>query len=251
MSLSNISRTFYFQRACSTSTNRIVKFFKGSSKVPSLSEHEKTLEAEEGLRKGLEEERRLEDFKRLRNVSKISASHRRQIEGKHPLQGILYPMESHHKSQAYRANMFGKYGESTGIDPGICWPTPQDLQEKQEYEKVFYDNKDLFIIMKEQSEKEAAVEEKERRREEEILKNIKNMDKSLLEWKNRINMRNKQAEKERIRKLAILKELRQEYGYEVDPDIPSHASKIAEKEAEYLQKEKEAKKAKKNAKMQT
>ncbi|QQP57002.1 Growth arrest and DNA-damage-inducible proteins-interacting protein 1 [Caligus rogercresseyi] len=86
-------------------------------------------------------------------------------------------------------------------------------------------------------------------REEAILKNIKDMDKSLQEWKNKVKMRNKAAEDARLRRLNVLKELRQEYGYDMDPNVTTHAEKIAQKEAEIIAKQKEVKKSKKKAKM--
>lgn len=42
--------------------------------------------------------------------------------------------------------------------------------------------------------------------------------------------------------LLFLFQLRQEYGYDVDPRQPQFAEKIAEKEKEYIKKEKEEKK---------
>jgi hypothetical protein len=36
----------------------------------------------------------------------------------------------------YKRRMYGLYGESSGVDPGLLWPTEKELQERIEYERV-------------------------------------------------------------------------------------------------------------------
>ena len=74
------------------------------------------------------------------------------------------------------------------------------------------------------------------------------METQIKQWRSRVSSRNQQAEKERHRREKILAELREEFGYNVNPNDNYMKERIAEREKAILKEEKEAKKAAKKQK---
>merc|ERR1712079_307729 len=79
----------------------------------------------------------------------------------------------------------------------------------------------------------------EREKEEEAQKIEKNIREKLAKqqeeikaWQKRVETRNVVADRERLKRQQILDELREEYGYEINPNDPQFASRIEEKEKE-------------------
>ena len=73
------------------------------------------------------------------------------------------------------------------------------------------------------------------------------MDKELKQWKERVAKRKAEAAKEKALKEQIFAELRQEFGYDVNPNDPQFKDKIEEKEKSLAKRLKEEKKARRLA----
>ena len=86
-------------------------------------------------------------------------------------------------------------------------------------------------------------------REKVVDDGLARMENQIKQWRTRVNSRNMQAEKDRLRKEKILAELREEFGYNVNPNDNYMKERIAEKEKAILKAEKEAKKALKKEKL--
>ena len=56
--------------------------------------------------------------------------------------------------------------------------------------------------------------------EQEIDANLAKMDREILAWKQRVEKRNAEAAKEKAVRDTIFAELKQEFGYEIDPNDP-------------------------------
>jgi len=108
----------------------------------------KTLPLIEEAPKALTEE----EIDAKRNISRVSWYHRRLINGQHP---YPEPMTWIHHTVRYKQKMFGKFGESSGVNPGIMWPTREQLQSKIEYEEICHPLTIQEMVEKKQAERKA------------------------------------------------------------------------------------------------
>ena len=78
---------------------------------------------------------RQEELERKRDKSRLRPYHRNLVHGKIP-----YPesMEWFHETVKYKRKMYGRYGQASGVTPGVMWPTKEDLEDIKEYERVAY-----------------------------------------------------------------------------------------------------------------
>lgn len=93
-----------------------------------------------------------------RNKSRLKPKHYKLLHGEIPVdpQNPYYPYES---KVAYRQRLAARYGQSSGVNQGIAWPTKRELDEMIEYEKVAHP----FTLQE-------MVEKKKKQREEEAKK---------------------------------------------------------------------------------
>jgi len=225
------------------------KLFGG--KTQDQIDHEKEIEEkikdEEAILREIEIEEREARIRRKQNRSKLHYSHRNILKGEPPQVGLHMEWDDAQMTRAYKAQMLGQFGRlKTGIDPSICWPTPEEIAEEYEKERVLYDNTTLTELI--QNDKRMQEEEKEsiKSREKEIDERLARMNIDLTAWKTRIESRKRLAQKEIDKRTKILAELRQEFGYDVNSNVPQFAEKYAaKKKKNMLKKQKKIKNEKK------
>merc|ERR1712062_337107 len=168
---------------------------------------------------------------RNRLKSKLFYSDRALLHNQQPQAGIAFDKYDEHQSPAFKSMMLARYGKSTGINPNVAWPTKEEIELQKEYEAVLYDGpKSVQDMIKE-------VHEKERLEQEQIIQVEK-------------EIREKLAKREQQKRQQILDELREEFGYEINPDDQQFAEKIAEKEKEMAKAIKAERKLKKQEHME-
>lgn len=241
---------FYFPMRNASDSSRW-KFW--SKKKDNLKEDEvETLSEVDLYHQQQEEYRKAEEMELIqlkRNKSKLSASDRQILKGEAPNIGLRFEYSRHHHSQTFKREMLGSYGaKQTGVDPGICWPTDEHLDLAKEWESLYMEKP---LIEQIKDVKTGIVKRKEDRiaREKVVDDGLARMENQIKQWRTRVNSRNMQAEKDRLRKEKILAELREEFGYNVNPNDNYMKERIAEKEKAILKAEKEAKKALKKEKL--
>lgn len=220
-----------------------VKGGKTQDQIEYEKEIQDKIDTEETILRDIEIEEREARIKKKRNKSKLHYSHRNILKGEPPQVGLYMEWDDSQKTRAYKAKLLGQFGRSkTGIDPSMCWPTPEEIADEYEKERVLYDNTTLIELI--ENDRRMQHEEKEAiiMREKEIDENLARMNKDLASWKTRIDSRKRQAQKEIDKRTKILAELRQEFGYDVNPMVPGFADKYAEKEKQYAKAAKEDKK---------
>ena len=190
----------------------------------------------------------IQDLQRKRNKSKLSASHRNMLHGLPPDQGLKYPYSKFHQSKEYRRSMLAQYGsQQTGVDPGMSWPTGQELRLAADWEKL-YQEKPLVEQLA-QVNRDIELRKADRMaREKSIEASLAKMETQIKQWRQRVDSKNKQAEMERGRRERVLAELREEFGYNVNPHDNYMKERIAEREKALIKEEKEVKKAQKKEK---
>jgi len=182
-----------------------------------------------------------EEIDAKRNISRLSCADRRLINGQHP---YPEPMSWIHHTVRYKRKMFAQYGESSGVNPGIMWPTHEELQNVIEYEEICHPFTIQEMVEKKQAEKRAAKEAIEKR-----MKYVEERMKLVDQFKEDLRLRQEAKEKEsneaKARREKLVEEVRRHFGYTVDPREERFQELLAKKEKEDKKKQKEARKIEK------
>merc|ERR1712037_596431 len=87
---------------------------------------------------GKEREVREKYIEERRNKSRLSASHRQIVKGEMPYVGSIFHLNSAHMSKEHKRSLMSKYGKKqTGVEPGQCWPTQEEVQLAREWEQLY------------------------------------------------------------------------------------------------------------------
>jgi len=197
-----------------------------------------------------EEENRKQQIEKARLKSRLFYSDRALLHNQMPQAGLEWEKNDDHRSNSFKSAMLARYGRKTGIDPSVAWPTKEYIEEQKEYESVLYDGKTLKEMIEHVEKIEREKEEKINKREQELRENLAKQEAEIKAWKKRVESRNVAADRERLKRQQILDELREEYGYEINPNDPQFASRIEEKEKEIAKLKKLEKKTKKREQAQ-
>ncbi|CAJ0592544.1 unnamed protein product [Cylicocyclus nassatus] len=157
--------------------------------------------------------------------------------------GGMPPLEFEWERQrSAQMERFGMYGLKSGVDPGICWPTVEEIEEEKaiglyrEYDTCL---REMKALKQKQKEKEAA-------RLAELEKNLKKYPEALAKFE----ASQVKAEKERdAKEIALenrIREIQEYFGYWMDPKDPRFEVMLQQKE----QEEKKAAKMARRAELQ-
>merc|ERR1739838_1267392 len=149
-----------------------------------------------------------------------------------PQAGLEWEKNDDHRSNSFKSAMLARYGKKTGIDPSVSWPTKEYIEEQKEYESVLYDGRTLKEMIEYVEQTERDKEDAINKTEQKIRENLAKQEAEIKSWQRRVETRNVTADRERLKRQQILDELREEYGYEINPNDPQFASRIEEKEKE-------------------
>ncbi|XP_076653065.1 growth arrest and DNA damage-inducible proteins-interacting protein CRIF [Halictus rubicundus] len=181
-----------------------------------------------------------DDMETKRNKSRLSTEHRNIIKGRKPYD---QPMAWFHNTVKYKRRILGKYGmEALGVPAGLAWPTPEEVEDAKEYERVGYPltiQETWQKIVEEKNRKEEAIIA----RQNQIVAKMANMENLIASVKQRVARKQMEAEQARLKKQRRLDEIRKQ--------LRATGQVTTEKMNEMLEKyEKEDKKRKKEAKKQ-
>jgi len=152
------------------------------------------------------------------------------------------PLEAKYDLQMkrLRAN-YARFGKSSRLNPGLCWPTRAEILETAEYDKIF--EPPLETKLKNAREAQMATEEQKREVEAEVDKNMANLDKWISEYYGKIEKKKAEVEALKQKKEKLIDEICEYLGYDIDPRDPRFQEAVD-------QREKEQKKARKVKKQQ-
>lgn len=142
---------------------------------------------------------------------------------------------------------YAKYGERTGINPGILWPSKEELRETAYYEKKFYPT--IGELLDNERAKRLAEAEEIKKREEEVEQNIAKLNEWRIAMLEREAKKNAAAEEARAKREEMIREVREYIGYNVDPSDPKFKEVMEMKEEERKTALKAAKKLAKQKQM--
>lgn len=174
-----------------------------------------------------------EAVQRIRDISRLNPHHRNIVNGVNPTDEKTMPW---HFSTRYNKRLFGRYGYSSGVNPALCWPTKEELEDKMELEKVSYPYSILEVAEREAAKREQA--EKDRwERDAKIAANVKSMVKQKEEFLRRMESKKAEAEAAQGFKKRLIEEVRLHFNYSVNErderfqlEVKERAKLLKEKE---------------------
>lgn len=233
-----------FRRLMRSPSTRAVTANYGTAKTPNTEIYQdddepKVNVADYIIEDDEEKEKRVEYIAKVRNKSGLRPHDRRKVLNQNPYDE---PQSWIHLTASYQRKMYARHGAASGVDPRVLFPTPDELADRAEYERVAFP-KTLHEMV---AEEKAAVEAKKaaiRLREERIAKNLGKLD----QWTNELNARI--AMKEAVARAAIekrerlIEEVRREIGLNIDRKDPRFQELMEKKEMENKMLLKKKKKA--------
>ncbi|KAJ8921943.1 hypothetical protein NQ315_008577 [Exocentrus adspersus] len=188
---------------------------------------------------------REEELERKRNKSRLHEPHRNVVHDKNP---YPEPQLWFHGTLKYTRRTFGRYGQASGVNPAICWPTKEELSNSMEYERVAHP----FTIMEMVETAKQQRKEKEETtlaKQAEIVKRVEKLEIWKQELQDRILKKESEAKAAKDRKERLIEEVRRHFGYTVDPRDDRFKEMLEKKEKEQKKALKEARRKEKEVKM--
>lgn len=148
---------------------------------------------------------------------------------------------------AFMRKDYAKFGRATGINPGLMWPSKEELQDLVHIENKFYPT--LQELWDQDRAKHKAETEARRQREDAVEKNMAKLADARIAMLERDAKKKAKAEEDRRHREQMILEVREYIGYNVEPSDPKFKEVMAMKEEERKQAAKEARKKAKQEKM--
>jgi len=143
--------------------------------------------------------------------------------------------------------LYGMYGKATGLKPGVCWPTKEELDFIKKFEQTFYPSlSKLLEDLKLQKEQELQAL---KQREKEVIKNLKELPKLKKEFYEKLEIKRLEIEEEKKKHQKLIQEIREYVGFDIDPKDERFQEAVAQKEEEEKAKLKASQKKDKHAKI--
>ncbi|KAL2711553.1 growth arrest and DNA damage-inducible proteins-interacting protein 1 [Vespula squamosa] len=242
--LFNLNTSLYIRRQNILNS----RYFASTTEKDVIVGNEKSIyeTAEETPIYDFEQQERNEELERKRNKSRLNPQHRNMLLGQRPYNESI---EWFHNTVKYKKRMLGRYGiKAVEVPAGFAWPTPEEVEDMKEYERVAYPYsiQEEWDKIKEKNRKEA---EAIKAREADISQKMAKLDK----WINDLNSRLAKKEADILQakknKERLIQEVREQLGYAVSVNDEKFKAAMAEKEKEQKKILKMAKKKLKEEKM--
>ncbi|XP_056633288.1 growth arrest and DNA damage-inducible proteins-interacting protein 1 [Diorhabda sublineata] len=188
---------------------------------------------------------REEKIEQSRNKSRLREQDRNILLNKNP---YPEPKFFHHGSLKYLRRTYGRYGEASGINPSLCWPIKEELDDAKEYEKLKYPSTIPDMIMQAKKLRKAK-EENVAARQREIVKKMEKLEYWKQDLFDRIAKKEAEAKSAKERKERLVEEVKRHFGYAVDPKDDKFKEMLEKKEKEQKKAMKAEKRKQKEAKM--
>lgn len=190
----------------------------------------------------IDAEVRAREIERMRNKSRLNTTHRCKLYNK-PVPDEDYQWD---KTVYYVRKQFGRFGSASGVDPRLCFETPEEAADKREYERVaYYYTVQSAMEANRQTKIEKAAALKAR--EDKIASNLGKLDKWIEDMNARMAKKEQLAREAKEKRERIMEEVRQHFGFKIDFRDARFQALIEEKEKE----QKKAKKQERKKKQET
>ncbi|GAB6029132.1 hypothetical protein CHUAL_004910 [Chamberlinius hualienensis] len=174
---------------------------------------------------------------KIRNISRMP-KHRQQLMDNHlKMPEILYDYQTTVK---YQRKLYAKFGKESGIDPSISWPSKEEVQEKIEEDRVF--EPPLQESLEKLRQLRSAELKDFQQRQSKIEAGMANLAKWMAELQKRKDKKEAEVVAAKAKKDRLIEEVRQFFGYRLNPRDPKFQEVLEKKEKEERKAIKEAKK---------
>lgn len=179
-----------------------------------------------------------DEIKKICNKSRLNNGHRNLVNDQLPYKN---PVHRYHHTVKYKRKMYGRYGDSSNVNPALAWPTVQDLEDVREYEKVAYP---LTIQeMQQNAWNRLECENQEiQMRQKKIDDNMKKLNGWLKEVKEKAARKIHDAQQAKEKKERLIEEVKKHFGYKIDPKDDRFKEMLVKREKEEKKKVREEKK---------
>jgi len=175
---------------------------------------------------GDDKEAREAEIERKRNISRLLPQDRRRLHQQVPYDE---PQSWVHKTILYQRKLYGRYGAASGIDPRLLFPTPKEILEQTEYDRVAFPHtisEMMAINERQKAEKREAI----RKREDDIAKKLQKLEQLKADLNARIAKKEAEAMAAKEHKARLIEDVRREFGFKLDPRDARFKEMLAEKE---------------------
>ncbi|OAD54255.1 hypothetical protein WN48_08178 [Eufriesea mexicana] len=177
----------------------------------------------------------------IRNKSRLTPAHRNILRGQNPYDES---MAWYHNTVKYKKRILGRYGmEALKVPAGLAWPTPEEVEDRKEYERIAYP-----LSIQEQLQK---IKEEKKKKEEALMARQMEIAKKMAGMKQLINqVQAKIADKEmkeleaKERKKRKIEEVRQQLIAQGMMNNANLTDALSQMEKEEKKRKKEMKKQK-------
>ncbi|RLU23983.1 hypothetical protein DMN91_004191 [Ooceraea biroi] len=176
---------------------------------------------------------------RKQNKSRLEPQHRNIVMGVRPYKSSK---DWFHTTVKYKKRMLGRYGLEGNAEPaGFAWPTPEEIEDAKEYERVAYPRslQESWERIELRNKRRA---EQKKLRENTIIEKLGKMEQWTTELQDKIARKEAALEAARLRKERLVEEVRRHFGFKISPNDNKFKEMLAQKEKEEKKKNKEAKK---------
>lgn len=142
---------------------------------------------------------------------------------------------------------FAKYGKASGLIPGVCWPSKEELEFRIKYEETFQPTLETMLQEKKAKAEARAAEEAEYRKT--IIENLKKLPQAKAELIRKYKEKKEQMEEEVRKRERVIQEVREYLGYDVAPGDTRFQEALTKKEEEEAAVLKQSKKQERQAKL--
>lgn len=186
-----------------------------------------------------------EQIMRIRNKSRLPRDVVCELKGI-PQHGTRFYRLSQYKRDFVR-KYFAMYGEASGVKPGVCWPSKQELEFRQKFEETFIPPLEKILEEKKKLKEKEEAEEKAYRAE--IMKNLKKLPEAKAEFFRKIKEKEKLKEEEKAKREQLVQEVREFLGYDVAQGDTRFAEALAKMEEQKKEEKKVSRRQEKKARI--
>jgi len=146
-----------------------------------------------------------------------------------------------------RKALYGKFGRRSGVEPGVMWPSEEELNDIIEFEKEWEPSVQRMWA---KSKEEKELEQKERCQKRELVeKQMAKMPEYINQYRAKLAKADEAERKQQEKRKALVDEAREYFGYDLDPRDPRFEQMQLKKEEEEKNLKKKKKKEDKLAKL--
>lgn len=178
------------------------------------------------------------EIENICNKSRLNHGHRNLVNGQLPYDK---PVHRYHNTVKYKRRMYGRYGESSNVNPSLAWPTSEDLEDIQEYERVAYP----LTIQEMQKNALQRLESEHQEiqvRQQKIDENMKKLNGWLKEVKEKASKKIQEAQQAKEKREKLVEEVKKHFGYKIDIRDERFKEMLVKREKEEKKKMRDEKK---------